>query len=102
MPDDFKGNCYQVHIDFLREAVEPQERAGWRLCHGTVTNAQGKAMGHCWLEHGGYAYDFSNGNYFRMEVDEFRRLTQARDVSVYTSQEVSVNILTHGHLGPWP
>lgn len=97
-----KGNCYEVHVDFLREAVEPHERAGWRLCHGTVTNARGQELGHCWLEHDGFAYDFSNGNSFRMEVDEFRRITHARDVSVYTSREVSVNILTHGHLGPWP
>ena len=96
-----KGDCYEVHAAFLRDEVDRSEEAGWRLCHGTVTNAAGQAIGHCWLEHDGYAYDFSNGNHFEFEVAEFRQITQARDVRSYTPEEVSINIIRHRHCGPW-
>ena len=96
-----KGDCYEVHAAFLRDEVDRSEEDGWVLCHGTVTNAAGHAIRHCWLEHDGHAYDFSNGNSFEFEVDEFRRITQVRDVRTYTPEEVSINIIRHRHCGPW-
>lgn len=96
-----KGNCYEVHVRFLRENVDDVELDDWRLCHGTVTNAQGVALGHCWLESNGFAYDFSNGNTFRSPVATFREVTAASGVTEYTSEEVSVNIIRSGHYGPW-
>jgi hypothetical protein len=96
-----KGDCYEVHIRFLREDVDQHEQDEWLICHGTVTTATGAPIEHCWLEHDGKAYDFSNGNRFEFPVAEFRRITKARDITTYTSEEVSVNIIKHGHLGPW-
>lgn len=96
-----KGDCYSVHIDFLREAIDRHELPDWRLCHGTVTNGHGQAIGHCWLESRGVAYDFSNGNRFSMPAAEYRELTKARDVTEYTSEQISVNVIKSGHLGPW-
>ena len=96
-----KGDCYEVHIRFLRDEVDECEQGDWIVCHGTVTNASGKQIKHCWLEHNGYAYDFSNDNSFEFTVEEFRKITNARDILTYTSKEVSVNLVTHGHYGPW-
>lgn len=95
------GDCYEANARFLHDNVDEDELDAWRLCHGTVTNGRGEHIGHCWLESGGFAYDFSNGNAFRLDVSEYRRLTSARDISVYTSEEVSVNVIRHGHYGPW-
>jgi hypothetical protein len=96
-----KGDCYEVHIRFLRDEVDECEQDDWLVCHGTVTNASGNSIEHCWLEHNGYAYDFSNGNRFEFPVDEFRQITKARDITTYTSEEISVNVIKHGHYGPW-
>ena len=97
-----EGDCYEVHVRFLRESVDVDELDGWTLCHGIVTNAAGQSFGHCWLERDGNAYDLSNGNRFELAADQFRELVGARDVTAYTSEEVSVNTIRHGHLGPWP
>jgi hypothetical protein len=96
-----KGDCYEAHIRFLREEVDKDQQDDWILCHGTVTNAAGNEIEHCWLEHNGFAYDFSNGNRFEFPVSEFRKITKARHVTVYSSEEVSVNVIRHGHFGPW-
>ena len=45
-----KGDCYEVHIRFLRDEVETEEQGDWTLCHGTVINAAGQTVKHCWLE----------------------------------------------------
>jgi len=92
-----KGDCYEVHIRFLRNEVDEHEQDDWLVCHGTVTNAAGEAIEHCWLEHNGYAYDFSKGNRFEFPAEEFREITKARGITVYTSEEVSVNIINRGH-----
>ena len=97
----FKGDCYEAHVRFLRDNVEKEERDDWTLCHGTVTNAAGAAVDHCWLEHNGFAYDFSNGNRFEFPADEYRRMTKAKNITSYTSEEISINIIRHGHYGPW-
>jgi hypothetical protein len=96
-----KGDCYEAHVRFLREQVEEEEQDDWTLCHGTVANASGEPIEHCWLEANGYAYDFSNGNYFALPADRYRELTKATNVIAYTSNEVSFNIIRHGHYGPW-
>lgn len=96
-----KGDCYEVHVRFLREDVDKHEQDDWLVCHGTVTNAAGRTIEHCWLEHNGNAYDFSNGNRFEFPADEFRQMTKARNITTYTSEQVSVNIVKHGHFGPW-
>lgn len=101
MPRNKKGDCYEVHVRFLRDEVERDELDEWRLCHGTVTNAQGQDIGHCWLEHDGFVFDFSNGKLFKIEVGEYREMTKARDITVYTSEEVSINVIRHGHYGAW-
>lgn len=95
------GDCYEANARFLRDQVEPDELADWQLCHGTLINAAGVAIDHCWLESRGSAYDFSNGNAFELDAVEYRKLTQARDVVAYTGEEVAVNIVRHGHYGPW-
>lgn len=96
-----KGDCYEVHIRFLRDEVDKHEQDDWTLCHGTVTNAAGDEVKHCWLEHNGYAYDFSNGNRFEFPSDEYHEITKARDVTRYTSEEISVNVIKYRHYGPW-
>lgn len=48
-----KGDCYEVHVRFLRDEVDAHEQDDWVMCHGIVTNATGNAIEHCWLEHGG-------------------------------------------------
>ena len=96
-----RGDCYEVHVQFLREEVDPHEQGDWLLCHGTVTNAGGQAIAHCWLEHNGFAYDFSNGNRFGFPVGRFRKITKACNITSYTSEQVSVNVIRHRHYGPW-
>ncbi len=97
-----KGDCYEVHAKFITLELEPGEEKGWLLCHGTIINGFGQTIGHCWLEHDGRAYDFSNGNSFEFGADEYRQITQARDVQTYEANDVSVNIVRQGHYGPWP
>ena len=85
-----RGDCYEVHVRSPRDEVDALEKDDWLVRHGAVTDAAGKAIEHCRLEHHGYAYDFPNSNQFEFPVDEFRRITKARDITSYTSEEVSL------------
>lgn len=96
-----KGNCYEVHFRFFRDNLDRDEQRVWRLCHGTVTNGEGKSFGHCWLEHDGFALDLSNGNSFKIKASEYRERLHARDVTEYTSQEMAINMVRQRHYGPW-
>jgi hypothetical protein len=95
------GDCYYANAKFLADHVEREEEAEWVLCHGTVTNPAGESIGHCWLERHGTAFDFANGRQLAYRADEYRRVVKALDVRVYTPEEVSINIIRHGHYGPW-
>ena len=65
------------------------------------TNGIGAPTCHCWLEHEGAAFDFANGRRLAIAAEEYRAIVKARDVRTYTPEEVSINILRHGHYGPW-
>lgn len=101
MASNAPGDCYYAHARFLTDEVEREEEAGWVLCHGTVTNRAGESIGHCWLEHDGKAFDLANGRRLTIAADEYRKVVKARDVRTYTPEEVSINVLKHGHYGPW-
>lgn len=102
------GDCYPVATRLV------QDHPDWRVVHATVMGQgpiAGLWHGHAWCECDvevemlglsiTYAVDRSNGKDLMLPASLYRSIGKARDVFVYTHDEVLALMLMHEHHGPW-
>jgi hypothetical protein len=109
LPNDCYRNC--IAVLFKNLAVE-----GWELVHAVVRGAgplEGKNIGHAWLEKKmqvelpfdgrpfslWLVYDPSNDLFTPRDI--YYKLADPSYTTRYTSTEMAVQMLRHGHMGPW-
>lgn len=69
------------------------------VCHGTVTNGEGKTFLHAWNESGDTVIDPTTG--VRMAKSKYYKLLQVKDVKRYDSTTAIRNQLKFRQHGPW-
>jgi hypothetical protein len=98
-----KGDCYQAAYHTAREQ-EPDDYEKVWLVHGFVTTPKAGRIAHAWVEiEGGkdWALDYSNGQSFVLERNEFYELLKAEVVVRYSPDEGAINFIRSRHYGPW-
>jgi len=74
------------------------------LVHGFVTTRQAGRIAHAWVEvesGRNSVLDFSNGQSFVAERDDYYKLVKAEVVTRYDRDEAAVHFLRSRHYGPW-
>jgi len=99
------GDCFAVAGKTM---IEMGEEQGVKLVHAYVYGQgelEGRRFPHAWNEMGDVALDYSNGNKIVMRKEQYYPAggvtNDAGAYVTYNSEDSMINMLKHGHWGPW-
>lgn len=103
------GDCFEVAAHLATGFGPYADDPTARLCHGIPLGTGGAAEGvrfwHAWVEYDldgiRMAVDRSNGNDAALPAAVYRAIGNIDQVWEYTAHDGAVEMLTHGHYGPW-
>ena len=99
------GNCYQNCAELLLNVLNNSD---FKLVHATATGAKGSKIegveyGHAYLinENLGIVLDNTKGDVISCELSRYRKLSQIKNETIYTIEEVRKQLVETGIWGPW-
>jgi len=106
--EDGKGDCFEVAGRAMIDLTEEQEMYGMKLVHAFVRGQgelEGRRFEHAWNEQGDVVLDNSNGNNVVLRKEQYYKLggieVEAGAYATYNKDDTMINMLKHGHYGPW-
>jgi len=84
--------------------TEAKNHPGSTVCHGIVHHPwSGKKIRHAWVEDGEQIHDWQSSHGMRNKLDKatFYSTWKPTQVKRYTPEQAAINMLRHGHHGPW-
>ena len=106
--EDGKGDCFEVAGRTMIDLTEEQELSGMKLVHAYVYgqgNLTGRRFEHAWNEQGDVVLDNSNGGSVVLRKEQYYEaggvVGEAGAYASYDKEKSMINLLKHGHWGPW-